>query len=305
MTTPNARILTLLELVDEAPTAEELESFLTDPDPEVRRTALTVLSEAGDDWADATPYFAAALADPDASVRQRAADLLRELREVLQPGPEFIEHLQVAADGPHADMRSAAIGALWRHRLTSAQDLVGHLADPDPRVRREVVLGLVSIDDLDGLAIAARDSEPWVRIAAARGIGAVADPRGIATLVRMYDDPEHLVRAAALNALGETGCTDDAAGLAVAALDDPTWEVRQAAANALISSTTEGAVPRLIDATSDPNLDVRKAAVKALTPRIAGNQQVREALHRAQSDADADVRAYARMALESEADLPS
>lgn len=305
MSAPNTRILALLELVDEAPTVDELAPYLSDADPEVRRTALTVLSEAGDDWADATPHFAAALSDPDPSVRQRSADLLRELREVLQPGPDFLDHLQVASRIDDPAMRCAAIGALWRHRLTSPAELADYLGDPDPRVRREVVLGLVSLDDLNGLATAAGDAEPWVRIAAARGIGAVADPRGIATLVRMYDDEDHLVRAAALNALNETGCTDDAAGLAVAALDDPTWEVRQAAATALTVSTTEGAVEPLIAASADANLDVRKAAVKALTPRLAGDLRVREALLLAQGDADADVRAYARLALETDADLPS
>ncbi|WP_277208214.1 HEAT repeat domain-containing protein [Isoptericola croceus] len=305
MSAPNARILALLELVDEAPSAQELEPYLQSDDPEVRRTALAVLSEAGDDWEEATPYFAAALTDPDEAVRERAADLLRELREVLRPGPEFVEHLQVATSSDDAGTRCAAVGALWRHRLTSSADLLRYLSDPDPHVRREVVLGFVSLDDLDGLAVAARDPEPRIRIAAARGIGAVGDPRGIATLVGMHDDGDHLARAAALNALGETGCTDDAAGLAVSALADTAWEVRQAAATALIESTADGAVEPLIVAAADQNLDVRKAAVKALTPRLSQHPDVREALLRAQGDADADVRAFARIALESEADFPS
>ncbi|WP_207211830.1 HEAT repeat domain-containing protein [Promicromonospora panici] len=305
MSAPNARILALLELVDEAPSAQELEPYLKSDDPEVRRTALTVLSEAGDDWAEAAPYFAAALTDPDDAVRRRAADLLRELREVLRPGPEFIAHLQVAASSADAGMRCAAIGALWRHRLTSPADLLRSLSDPDPRVRREVVLGFVSLDDLDGLAAAAGDPEPRIRIAAARGVGAVGDPRGIATLVRMHDDSDHLVRAAALNALSETGCTDDTVGLAVAGLSDAAWEVRQAAATALIESMAEGAVEPLIAAAADQNLDVRKAAVKALTPRLAENPDVREALLRAQGDADADVRAFARIALEAETGFPT
>jgi HEAT repeat protein len=61
-------------------------------------------------------------------------------------------------------------------------------------------------------------------------------------------------------------------------------------------------VDPLITASTDPNLDVRKAAVKALMPRLAGHPQVREALLRAQGDVDADVRAYARIALEAHPD---
>ena len=161
---------------------------------------------------------------------------------------------------------------------------------------------MVSLDDLDGLAVASGDASPGVRIAAARGVGAVGDPRGIATLTRMHDDEDPLVRAAALGALAQTGCTDDAAGLAVQALDDPAWEVRQAAATALAESNVSATVDPLITASTDPNLDVRKAAVKALMPRLPGRPHVREALLRAQGDVDADVRAFARIALEAHPD---
>ncbi|MCH7230557.1 HEAT repeat domain-containing protein [Glycomyces sp. L485] len=298
----SGRILALLELVDEAPEVEELASYLADPDPEVRRTALSVLSEAADDWKEASPVFAAALLDADAAVRDRAADLLRELREVIEPSPEFESGLRAALDHSEAAIRVAAIGALWRHRLTGAAELGSILRDPDERARREAVLGMVSLDDLDGLAAASGDPSPWVRIAAARGIGAVGDPRGIATLTRMHDDDDPLVRAASLAALAQTGCTDDAAGLAVRALDDPSWEVRQAAATALAASNVSATVDPLITASTDPNLDVRKAAVKALMPRLAGHPHVREALLRAQGDVDADVRAFARIALEDHPD---
>jgi HEAT repeat protein len=231
--TQSGRILALLELVDEAPEVSELDGYLTDPDPEVRRTALSVLSEAADDWAEASPLIAAALLDGEAAVRRRAADLLGELREVIEPGPAFEAGLRAALDHPEAEIRVAALGALWRHRLTRPAELAALLRDGDERVRREAVLGMVSLDDLDGLAVASGDASPWVRIAAARGVGAVGDPRGIATLTRMHDDEDAHVRAAALAALADTGCTDEAAGLAVRALGDPAWEVRQAAATAL------------------------------------------------------------------------
>lgn len=299
-TAQSGRILALLKLADEAPEVDELAGYLDDPDPEVRRTALSVLSEATDDWEAASPLFAAALDDEEPAVRRRAADLLGELREVLRPGPAFESRLRAALGRPEADIRAAALGALWRHRLATAAELAGCLRDPEERVRREAVLGMVSLDDLDGLAAASGDPSPWVRIAAARGVGAVGDPRGIATLARMHDDQDPLVRAAALAALSQTGCTDDLAGFVVLALEDPAWEVRQAAATALAVSDNAAAASPLIAASADPNLDVRKAAVKALAPRLAGDPQVREALLRAQGDVDADVRAFARIALETD-----
>jgi HEAT repeat protein len=69
------------------------------------------------------------------------------------------------------------------------------------------------------------------------------------------------------------------------------------AARALAGATTELAVPRLADALSDAHLDVRKAAVLSLT-RWGGEAAARDALGIALKDSDADVRAYARRALE-------
>lgn len=299
-TTQSGRILALLELADEAPEVDELAAYLADPDPEVRRTALSVLSESADDWEAASPLFAAALTDPDSAVRRRAADLLGELREVLLPGSAFESGLRAGLAHSEADIRVAALGALWRHRLIVEAELAALLRDPEERVRREAVLGMVSLDDLDGLAAASGDASAWVRIAAARGVGAVGDPRGIATLARMHDDEDPLVRAAALTALSQTGCTEDLAGFVILALEDPAWEVRQAAAVALAVADAPSASAPLIAASTDPNLDVRKAAVKALAPRLADDPQVREALLRAQGDVDADVRAVARIAFETD-----
>ena len=61
--------------------------------------------------------------------------------------------------------------------------------------------------------------------------------------------------------------------------------MREGAARALSGATAELAVPRLSQALVDEPLDVRKAAV-------------RDALGVALKDDDADVRAYARWALE-------
>jgi HEAT repeat protein len=77
----------------------------------------------------------------------------------------------------------------------------------------------------------------------------------------------------------------------------PAWQIREGAARALAGATTELAVPRLAEALSDAHLDVRKAAVLSLT-RWSGEAAARDALGIALKDTDADVRAYARRALE-------
>ncbi|HEX3612361.1 MAG TPA: HEAT repeat domain-containing protein [Sporichthyaceae bacterium] len=293
----SSRILALLELADECPSEDELAGFLNDPDPDVRRTALSVLSEATEDWTISSPIFARALDDTDESVREQAVDLLGELREVLVAGPEFAQALRDAAAHPEAVIRVAAIGALWRHRLCLVPELSRWLRDPEPQVRGEVVLGLVSLDALDLLGQAATDTSSAVRLAAARGIAAVGDPRGTATLIALAGDPELLVRAAALSGMSQTGCSTEAALIAQAALGESAWQVRQGAANALSAADPGESAHALIGAANDDNLDVRKAAIKALGSWLPARPELRAVLEAAQNDLDADVRAYARMSL--------
>ncbi|WP_338775779.1 HEAT repeat domain-containing protein [Streptomyces sp. DG1A-41] len=291
------RILALLELAEEVPTTEELAEFLTDADPAVRRTALTVLSEAAESWEEPSAVFAAALLDPDPTVRRAAVELLGELREVLVPGERFTRSLREACGHADADVRGSAVVALWRHRLCTVDELTALLTDPDETVRCETVLGLVSLDALDALAAAAGDPAAAVRLAVARGLAAVGDPRGAATLIRLAEDSDVLVRAAALAAMAHTGCTEQAATLARTALTDPAWQIRQGAAAALAVADPQEAIAPLIAATRDTNLDVRKAAVRALGGLAAGRPEARAALEAAVADVDADVRAFARMGL--------
>lgn len=291
------RILELLALAEESPTTDELAEFLTDPDPDVRRTALTVLSEISEEWEEPSSVFAAALLDPNGSVRRTAIDLLGELREVLVISGRFARSLREASAHPDSDVRIAAIGALWRHRLYAVDELTVLMADPDPTVRCEVVLGFVSLDALDQLDRAAQDPDAAVRLAVARGIAAVGDPRGATTLIALAQDTDVLVRAAALTAMAATGCAGRAVTIARTALTDPAWQVRQGAAAALSVADLSEAADALIVATRDGNLDVRKGAVRSLGNRATGRPDIRAALEAAQADPDADVRAFARMAL--------
>jgi HEAT repeat protein len=136
-----------------------------------------------------------------------------------------------------------------------------------------------------------------VRLAVARGLGSVGDPRAATTLTALAEDPEVLVRAAALSAMAHTGCAEQATAVATAALAHPAWQVRQGAAAALSVADPQEAIDPLIAATRDTNLDVRKAAVRALGSRLPGRPGIRAALEVALDDADADVRAFARMSL--------
>ncbi|MGW6202795.1 fumarate reductase/succinate dehydrogenase flavoprotein subunit [Streptomyces sp. NPDC055089] len=283
------RILELLALSEGEPGLAALAPYLGDPDPAVRRAAVAALTESTPPGAG--PALASALADPAPAVRAAVAASLRELVEVLEPSPALRTPLVTALSSDDPVVRAAALDTLRALRLGDAELFAGTLSDPDLDVRAETVRALVSVDAVGGLVRAASDSAREVRVAVAKGLAAVRSPAP-GPLGPLLDDPDALVRAAALAALAGTGCPPAYAERAVAALADPAWQVRAGAATALSSANPGRAVPPLAGALDDPNADVRKAAVLALL-RHPGHGPAREALAGAVADPDADVRAYA------------
>lgn len=288
---PSPRIAEVLAL--EEPTVADLARYLADSDPGVRRTAVATLTEhIPDGYA---PALLAALGDDDAAVRRTGADGIRELVEVL-PDPEKAREYLDSADRV---VRAAALYVLAARRAGDGAHYRRALADVDHRVRIEAARALVSVDDVQGVVDAAGDENREVRIAAAAGLAtlaAVAAPasRAVRGLVA---DTDPLVRAAGLAALGEIGCGQDDYAAVKQALRAPAWQVREGAARALAGAAADFAVPQLSEALGDAHLDVRKAAVLSLT-RWAAEPDARDALGIALKDSDADVRAYARRALE-------
>ena len=287
---PSPRIVAVLAL--EEPTVAALAEFLGDPDSGVRRTAVATLTEHTPDG-----YAAAlmdALNDADAAVRRTAAEGVRELVEVL-PHPEAVRAFLTSAD---AVVRSVSVYLLAARRAGDADAFRHALSDIDHRVRIEAVRALVSIDDAAGVAAAAGDDNREVRVVAANGLATLR--AGQDTVRSLIADADPLVRAAALAALGELGCSETDLTAIEQALRAPAWQVREGAARALSGATAEVAVPRLSESLVDEHLDVRKAAVLSLSHWANSEVAARDALGVALKDDDADVRAYARRALACE-----
>ncbi|WP_431950710.1 fumarate reductase/succinate dehydrogenase flavoprotein subunit [Nocardia lijiangensis] len=286
---PSPRLVTLLAL--DSPTVQDLSSYLADADAGVRAAAISVLTEHTlDGFASA---LATALGDTAASVRRAAAESLRELVEVLPGAAGLPEHL----DSADPLVRATVIDLLRALRAGSAAQFGAALADTDHRVRIEAVRALVSLDDRAGVATLAGDPNREVRIAVANGLAAIGG--GGADIVRVLaSDRDPLVRAAALTAFAALGAgSDDGPNLSVA-LRDSAWQVRVGAARGLAGAAPELAIPVLTEALLDPHLDVRKAAVLSLST-WREDESAREALKRAIDDTDADVRAYARRAIDA------
>jgi HEAT repeat protein len=289
---PSPRIAEVLRL--EEPTLADLARYLADADPGVRRTAVTTLTEhIPEGYA---PALLTALGDDDAAVRRAGADGIRELVEVL-PDPEKAGEYLESGDRV---VRAAALYVLAARRAGDGARYRRALGDADHRVRIEAVRALVSVDDVHGVVAAAGDEDREVRIAAAAGLAALRGAAPASRAVRrLVADTDPLVRAAGLAALGELGCGQDDHTAVKQALRAPAWQVREGAARALAGAAVDFAVPQLYEALSDAHLDVRKAVVLSLA-RWVGEPAAREALGIALKDGDADVRAYARRALEQD-----
>lgn len=284
---PSPRIAAVLAL--EEPSLEDLSAYLADADAGVRRTAVATLVEHLPDGYQ--PALVAALADDDAGVRRETADAVRELVEVLPDPAAFTDRLQSA----DPVVRAATVYLLSSRRVGDGQAYRAASTDADHRVRIEAVRALVSVDDDAGVAAATSDENREVRIAA---VGGLATLRAGADAVRVaLDDPDPLVRAAALASLGAVGCTDDDVVSVEKAFTESAWQIRQGAAQALAGALPEVAVPTLTRALEDQHLDVRKAAVLSLSRWASSESTARDALTVALADSDADVRAYARQAL--------
>ncbi|WP_433715365.1 fumarate reductase/succinate dehydrogenase flavoprotein subunit [Nocardia sp. CA-084685] len=288
-TPPSPRLVSLLAL--DSPTVQDLSTYLSDADAGVRVAALSVLTENTPEAF--TSVLIGALDDDAASVRAAAAASLRELVEVLPDSTGLADRLH----SPDPVVRATVVDLLRALRAGSAAQFVAALTDSDHRVRIEAVRALVSLDDWRAVSAAATDENREVRIAVAHGLSAIGG-QGTETARALAKDPDPLVRAAALAAFASLGVTHDDTPLLVGALAHSAWQVRVGAARGLAGAAPDIGVIPLSEALHDPHLDVRKAAVLSLAT-WPHSGAAHDALKLAIDDTDADVRAYARRALDS------
>jgi HEAT repeat protein/ATP/ADP translocase len=216
---------------------------------------------------------------------------------VLARGPHVMDGLRAALDSPAAGERRLAADLLGRLGGRAAADaLVARLSDPDDEVRRAAIFALATLDGTRLLPVADRmalDPAPSVRAALAAALGDLGeDDRARAILEALLaassaaertagldlaarlapgpgdervtaalTDPEPLVRAAAVRAVGLAG-DDRVVDALVARLDDETRVVRHAAADAL--APVRAAVPALLGVLATGSDRATSAALIAL-----------------------------------------
>lgn len=157
-------------------------------------------------------------------------------------------------------VRATALGALDRMGRLSIDDLVAHRDDPDPAVRTRVV----------SLAAARPGTEP-------------------PSILPLLDDPDDAVAETAAWACGERNPPEPGAADALAHLvrEHPEHLVREAAVAALGAIGDPVGLPAVLDALSE-RATIRRRAVVALA--AFDGPEVDAALRRALDDRDRQVR---------------
>lgn len=231
---------------------QELVAVLTsDASAQARADAATTLGKLGAAGgpdstvaAQAVDHLTVALKDDDATVRAAAAGGIGGLG--LEPG---VLPLLTALDDEATEVRQAAQKGL----STLLDDL------DDQTVS-------------DALIEALDHQSATVRAAAAEGLKGVGQVPAIAPLLKHLDDPSTKVKdaaAATLNDLAERLPTTEVAGAFVTALGSESATVRTGAAKGLGGVGQEPAVLPLLQCLDDPSMEVKDAAANGLPAVLA------------------------------------
>jgi HEAT repeat protein len=240
----------------------EFSRLLQDPDPLVRAAAAEGVAQTG--WPGATPLLIELLGDLHEPVRLAAGRALGDLGSPTAVAP--LVRAYRAASHQFADVITAAVAKIDRDALGQVVDLLLERDDAPSRARLARTVGALKpphpIRLLEALF---RDRAPEVRLAATEVLGRVAGERPPVLLEEAFDDPDHRVRAAAVDGVVRLNHTAVAPRILTLLRDDPAPEVRERAALATgLFRLAGGEVQLLAMCHEQEPLEVRAAAALAL-----------------------------------------
>ena len=195
-----------LEALREPSTDSAVQSFLHDPNPELRAQALTTTRAI--EGQAAIPLLTGLLAgDASELVRRQAAVELQELRD-----PSTIPALLGALRDRRVSVRVAAVealGAMHDRAVTAA--IMQQAGAGDVALRRSSVDALGALRDPQGgpvLIAHTRDRSVIVRRAAVAALHRLRDPSTIPAFIQALRDRDDTVRKLAMKALGQLVTND-------------------------------------------------------------------------------------------------
>ncbi|GAB4332119.1 MAG: hypothetical protein Kow0099_03840 [Candidatus Abyssubacteria bacterium] len=229
------------------------------------------------------------------------SDQERELAAILlgQLGSRESAGALLAAlkEDPEVKVKAAAAEALGMLADSKSVDtLLAYFDTADVTLRNSVVRAIIRLADdrtIDGIASYLKHEDSKVRVLAANTLGRAGNRLATRYLVKSLTDESFAVREAVVKALGDLGdpsvsemlvaVLDDirypklwvvdtlgkagnvaATPALIKKLDDPSPEIREAAAEALGKLRSEQAVPALINALEDPDPGVRTTVANTL-----------------------------------------
>ena len=260
---------------------EPLVTLLGDGDPEVRHMAAFGLGLIGDKAAVAP--LVAALADESPIVQGGAAEALGLIGDVSAAdavgrlASQIVQSGALAqTPGEDADARRDLPASAFRLaiyalvRLKAYDQLAAAVIDPSgqPKVRWwPVAYAFQRIDDkraLGALLALAKDTHPYTRAFAAKGLGGLKDPSALPTLLGLLASGDPAVVIEGVRALGRIA--DPAAAPALVQLLQAKGTnpyVRVEALDALGGMRAPGVSDLLLDSFTDSNPAIRAAALKS------------------------------------------
>jgi len=259
----------------------------SEPDPEVRQMAAFALGLLGDK--SARDPLIAALGDQAPLVKGSAAEALGLIGDVAAADPiarMLSSIMQSGAmtqppgddDDMKRDTPSAAfrLGVYALARLKAYSTLATVVLDQSgqPRVRWwPVAFALQRLEDkraLPALLTLAKETHPYTRAFAVKGLAALKDPSALPTLMPLLTSGERGVLIETIRAIGKIG-EPSAAPPLLKFIREPTTDphVRLAAVNAL--GGLRGGLPALaevndtlLDLMTDPSPPIRAAALRSV-----------------------------------------
>jgi HEAT repeat protein/cyclophilin family peptidyl-prolyl cis-trans isomerase len=261
---------------------QPLVALLADSDPEVRQMAAFGLGLIGDK--SARDPLVTALADSAPVVKASAAEALGLIGDASAAAPIAKMAADIVASGalaqaPGEDVESARdtpaaafkLGVFALMRLKAYDALASAVLDPggQPRVRWwPVAFALQRLEDpraLPALLAFLKDSQPYTRAFAAKGLGATKNRTAVAALIPLVTDPDRSVAIESIRSLGRLGDGSGAPPLLRLVQNAKTEpHVRLEAVTALGSLKADGVYDTLIDVLGDPSPPVRAAAIKSM-----------------------------------------
>ncbi|MCK9391041.1 MAG: HEAT repeat domain-containing protein [Syntrophales bacterium] len=230
----------------------------------------------------AVPPLIAVLKDNDKYVPVRAEESL------VAMGPVAVEPLIAALRNKNEPNRPAVARILGNIRDIRSIDPLKHaMDDPNPELMKEARSALLKV-----LPTALQDSQPDVRLKAAKILQEIPDPVAVAPLIGALNDKDGNVRKSAAIALGKIG--PPAVKSLIGLLKAPTPGIRCLAAEQLGNIRDPEALEPLLSALRDHDPNVQWWAGWALG---AMGETAEQSLKKLSHDPDLNVQRLAKEAL--------